>query len=419
MSIRKLAAVARREYIETVKTKAFLFGVLLMPAIIVGMIFLSAKMSVEAQQHAGPIRVAIVDPTGRVAGEMMDLADQAKQAPGGQVVQLEPAPPTPTPEQLAQLKARVRDGSLFCIVEVPDGVLSGKGACTVYVRDVGFDDRPRKVHQLLNEAVKRIRLADAGLDPRRVEQLSRPVTVDLRGVIGQAGRPSEAMANMMTPFAFVFLMFMGVFGVAQGLLTSVIEEKSSRVVEVLLSALSPFELMAGKILGMAAVGLTMVTIWAAVGYGAAVWQDVQQLVQVAHVGQFILYYALGYLLISSILAAVGSACNTLKEAQPMLTPLTLLLVIPMLFWMQIVTSPNSALSVALSFVPPMTPFVMVLRLSALEAGTPIWQQVFVPLWLAGWVLATMWAAGRVFRVGLLMYGRPPGLRQMARWVLYR
>lgn len=420
MNIRKLAAVAHREYAETVKTKAFLVGVLLMPGIIVGMIFLSTRMTVESFRPAGSIRVAIVDRTDRVAAEMARLLDKQSGTSNGQHVDLEPIPPAgPDADVPGQLTQRVRDGSLFGLVEVPAAAIQGKGKCIFYVHGAGDDDRPRAIRHLLSEAVKRIRLADAGLDPERVAALSRPIPIDQESVSEQARRPSDRVANMMTPFAFVFLLFMGVFGVSQGLLTSVIEEKSSRVVEVLLSALSPFELMGGKILGMAGVGLTMVLLWSGVGYAAATWQHAQHLVQIGHLGEFILYYILGYLLISAILAAVGSACNTLKEAQPMMAPLTLMLVIPMMFWFQIVHQPNSTLATALSLVPPMTPFIMVLRITSPEGGVPIWQQVAAPIWLGVWVLVTMWAASRIFRVGLLMYGKPPGLRELARWVRYR
>ena len=418
MSIRKLAAVARREYTETVKTKAFLFGVLLMPAIIVGMIFLSARMAVKTAGRHGPIRVAVVDHTGRVAAEMTRLAAGPKDA--WRRVEVEAVPPAADRDrQLEDLKQRVREGSLFGLLEVPADAIPGKGMCTFLLRGAGMSEDSREVRQLLNEAVKRIRFANAGLDTDRILALSRPVSVDQHDVREQQGQSSEAMANMMAPFAFVFLLFMSVFGVSQGLLTSVIEEKSSRVVEVLLSALSPFELMAGKILGMAGVGFTLVVLWSAVGYVAATVRHVQYLVQIGHLGEFILYYVLGYLLISSILAAVGSACNTLKEAQPLMAPLTFLLIIPLMFWMQVVHQPNSTLAVLLSFVPPMTPFIMVLRLTSGEAAIPSWQQVMVPLWLAAWVLFAMWAAGRVFRVGLLMYGKPPGFRELARWVRHR
>ncbi len=418
MSIRKLAAVARREYIETIKTKAFLFGVLLMPAIIVGMVFLSARMTVRAARRAGPIRVAVVDHTGRVAVEMLRLAAELRD--GRRQIELEAVRPSADADRRRQeLEQRVLDGSLFGVLEVPAEVIAGKGTCTLRVRDAGMNDDPRSLLQLLNEAVKRIRFADAGIDAERIAALSRPVPVDQHGIRGRQQQAAETMANMMAPFVFVFLLFMSVFGVSQGLLTSVIEEKSSRVVEVLLSALSPFELMAGKILGMAGVGLTLVVLWSTVGYAAATVRHVQYLVRIGHLGEFLLYYVLGYLLISSILAAVGSACNTLKEAQPLMAPLTFLLIIPLMFWMQVVHQPNATLAVILSLVPPMTPFIMVLRLTSGEAAIPLWQQVLVPLWLAAWVLIAMWAAGRVFRVGLLMYGKPPKLTELARWVRHR
>jgi ABC-2 type transport system permease protein len=419
MNINRLIAVARREYVETVKTKAFLLGILLMPVIIVGMIFLSAKVNIEAKRPAGPIRVAILDGTNRVAAEMIRLADRSNGS-GEPSLVLEKVPPTGAPDKnLEPLKQRVRDGSLFGVMEIPANAIQGGGQCNFHIRGAGIDDRPYRVQHLLYEAVKNIRFAAAGLDPRRIEELSRPVSINQRDIRVQSGKPSgnlSKMAGVMTPFAFVFLLFMGVFGISQALLTNVIEEKSSRVVEVLLAALSPFELMTGKILGMAGVGLTMVVLWASAGYAAAVYNHVQHLVQVANVGQFILYYVLGFLLISSILAAIGSACNTLKEAQPLMTPLALLLAVPMMFWMQIAGSPNSTLAVALSAVPPLTPFLMMIRLTSQEASVPLWQQVAAPIWLAFWMVVTMWAAGRIFRTGLLMYGKQPSLRELARWV---
>ncbi len=420
MSITRLTAVARREYTETVKTKAFLFGILLMPGIIIGMILLSTKMTVQAAQTRGPIPLAVIDRTNRVAAKMIELIDQNREPSGWQHVEVEVVQPAGGDDrELQPLKRRVREGSLFGVVEIPAEAIEGKRACVLSIRAAGIDDRLHEVRQLINEAVKRIRFADAGVNAEQVAQLSRPVSIQQQDIRDQQERSSDEVSNIMAPFVFTFLMFMGVMGVSQGLLTSVIEEKSSRVVEVLLSALSPFELMAGKILGMAGVGLTMMLLWAGVGYSAAAWRHAQHLVQVNHLGQFIMYYVLGFLLISSILAAMGSACNTLKEAQPLMAPLTLLIVVPMLFWMQIVNQPNSIFATALTFVPPMTPFIMILRMTSPEGSIPVWQQVVAPVWLAGWVLAAMWAAGRVFRIGLLMYGKPPGLRELATWIRYR
>jgi ABC-2 type transport system permease protein len=403
MNIGKTLVVARREYNETVKTKAFLLGILLMPVLIVGMIFLSAKMSHDdVTGAAGPLRVAVIDHSDRVGAQMIEMARQRGPSEEGAKLELESIPPGGG-AQIDDLKQQVREGKFFAAVEVPKEAPEGKGTCKLYLAGSGMDGRQWAVRNLLTETVKRIRFSAAGLDVQQVEALSQPIAIDEENVRVKQGQPSERIAGMMTPFAFLFLLFMGVFGVSQGLLTSVIEEKSSRVVEVLLSAVSPFELMAGKILGMAAVGLTMMVLWAAVGYGAATAKHVQYLVQFANLGQFIMYYVLGFLMISSILAAVGSACNTIKEAQPMMTPLTLMLIIPL----------------GLSLIPPVTPFVMILRITSQEGSVPLWQQIAAPVWVALWVWLTMWAAGRVFRVGLLMYGKPPGLRELARWVRYK
>lgn len=421
MSIRRITAVARREYLETIKTKAFLFGVLIMPGLIIGMIFISTRMTVQAARAPGTIRVAVVDHSGRVAPEMEGLATQAGTG-RDYTIELEvvPIPQGGAPVDLEPLKQRVRDGSLFGLIELPADAPESDASCTFYLGGPAMDARPGRVQHLLQEAAKRIRFAEAGIDVEKLETLSRPLAVTQRSVrqAPAAGPRQDEMSRMMTPFAFVFLSFMGIFGVSQGLLTSVIEEKSSRVVEVLLSALSPFELMAGKIIGMAGVGMTMIVLWSGVGYAAAVLKDATFLLDIARPGQFILYYVLGYLLISSMLAALGSSCTTLKEAQPMMAPLTMMLVVPMMFWLQIVNEPNGALAVSLSFVPPMTPFIMILRLASASGEVPLWQQVVVPIWLALWVLIGVWAAGRVFRVGLLMYGKAPGLRELARWVRY-
>jgi ABC-2 type transport system permease protein len=215
----------------------------------------------------------------------------------------------------------------------------------------------------------------------------------------------------------MFLLFMGTFTISQGLLTTVIEEKSSRVVEVLLSAVSPLQLLSGKILGMAGVGFFLLIVWGGVGFVAAQKYNVGELVNAYRLWMSFLYFVPGFLLMAALLAAIGSACNELKEAQSMVFPLSLITLIPMIFWFYIAEHPESIVSVVLSYVPPITPFVMILRICA-DPHTPVWQIVstLVVLWVS--VAATMWAAGKVFRVGVLMYGKPPSLRELVRWVQY-
>ena len=225
------------------------------------------------------------------------------------------------------------------------------------------------------------------------------------------------VTRFLAPFEFMFLLFMGTMTISQGLLTSVIEEKSSRVVEVLLSAVSPTQLMAGKILGMVAVGAVLLTIWGGVGYGGAQARDVGYLVTPHRLTYMVLYFVPGFLLTSAFLAAVGAACNSIKEAQSMAAPLTLLTIVPMMLWWAITLNPTSTLSIVLSYIPPITPFVMILRICA-DSETPLVQVIstLLLLWLA--VLVTIWGAGKIFRVGVLMYGKPPSLKELFRWLRY-
>jgi ABC-type Na+ efflux pump permease subunit len=218
---------------------------------------------------------------------------------------------------------------------------------------------------------------------------------------GQAKKQKGLSVRIMVPFFFVFLMFVGTVNASQHLLTSVIEEKNSRVVELILSSVSPFQFMAGKILGLAAIGLGAVCFWGLVAYGAATYRGLVDIVTTTNVAYFLVYFILGFLLFSSVFVAIGSACNTLKEAQSLMMPVMLFLVVPMMAWMYFSQHPNAPWTVGLSFVPPLTPMVMMLRLAARPAMS-------VPL--------VMWAAARIFRVGILMYGKPASPRELFRWL---
>ncbi len=420
MSIRKIVVVARREFAETIKTKAFLIGALLTPVIIIGLILFMARLEVHKESEPKPINLAVVDRTGQVADVMLKLAKERNEREPEGPIHVEVVPETSdAAEGLNRLKERAKDKTLVAAFYLPVGAVEGEAPCIVYRQPGDLGSRRHTAEGLVREAIKHVRIAKAGLDVEQVMRLSRGPAFEYRDVTGKQTKVEDEIAHMMTPFAFLFLLFMGVFGVSQGLLTSVIEEKSSRVVEVLLSALSPLELMAGKIVGIALVGFTLILIWATAGYGAATWKGVEGLVQIASVGQFVLYYVLGFLLFSSMLAAMGSACNTLKEAQALTAPMTIVIIVPMVCWFHFAQHPDSTLSTVLSFVPPVAPLVMIIRVTSSQATVPIWQQIAAPVWLAAWVVVAIWAAAKVFRIGILLYGKPPGLLELVRWVRHR
>ena len=218
--------------------------------------------------------------------------------------------------------------------------------------------------------------------------------------------------------AAVFLLFFFVVTSVPQLMNSVLTEKTSRISEVLLGSLSPTELMTGKLLGSVAVSLVLGLLYLSAGLTIAARMGYAGAVPPALVAWFLIFLVLAMLLYGSAAMAVGAACNDVKDAQNLMMPMMLPLMMPMFVLLPVIESPSSALSVGMSLFPPATPLVMLLRV-ALHPTAPTWQVALG----AGLTLATtalcVWAAGRVFRVGLLMQGKSASLAQMVRWVFAR
>jgi ABC-2 type transport system permease protein len=411
----KLITVAWREFLATIRTKAFVLSVLLMPGLIMVSALGAGWAQKIGQSEKLPVRrIAVVDHTGVVFEPLLARVAEHNAERPQQRLELEGVPPA-APDEPA-LRARVLSGDLYAYLILAADAVETDAGCVLARHDSQFETG-RRIESMVNEAVVAARLRSAGLNPAQLAALQRPVP--LRALDPKTGQPvgGDDAVRMLTPYAFMFLLFIGTFAISQGLLTSLIEEKSSRVVEVLLSAVSPTQLMAGKILGTVLVGFVLLAIWGGVGVLAAHSYNVAELVTGYRLTLALLYFVPGFLLISSLLAAVGSACNELKDAQGMVFPLSVITIIPMIFGPYFVEFPASVLSIVLSYVPPITPFIMVLRICA-DPDTPAWQIVttLALLWAA--VGATVWAAGKVFRTGVLMYGKPPSLRELLHWVRY-
>jgi ABC-2 type transport system permease protein len=234
--------------------------------------------------------------------------------------------------------------------------------------------------------------------------------------VGEDGDSSAALAvGEILPIAFMMLMFMAIMTAGQMLVTTTVEEKSSRVVEVLLAAVSPTQLMAGKILGQLGVGLLMMSVYAGLGVLALLSFALTGLVEFWQLAVFALFFLIAFATFGALMAAAGAAVNELREAQSLLTPVVLLAVAPMLLWMPIRSDPNSTLATVLSLTPPVSPFVMVMRISS-NTPPPVWQIGLALLIGVLAAAAAMWVAGKVFRVGLLMHGKPPNFATLVRWV---
>jgi ABC-2 type transport system permease protein len=259
------------------------------------------------------------------------------------------------------------------------------------------------------------RLKSGGLSPEDIRALMdtpspRPISLSKDGE-----KKSLGPLQLMIPFAFMILLMMSVMTGGAYLMTAVVEEKGSRVMEVLLSAVSPMQLMVGKIIGQMCVAMLMLCVFGGLGVAGLVAAAAVDLVPVYKLAWLIVYFFLAFFVIASMMAAVGSAVNEMREAQTLQTPVMAIVMLPWLLVMPISRAPNSGLATALSFVPGLSPFVMVIRLGGSDP-IPTWQYpATVALGLATAVFAA-WAAAKIFRIGVLMYGKPPDFRTLVRWV---
>ena len=239
----------------------------------------------------------------------------------------------------------------------------------------------------------------------------------LKGGVSNWQKPQYKIRARIVPFIFMMLVWAAVFTSSQHLLLSTIDEKSNRVMEVLLSAVSPFQLMAGKILGHGAVGLLIMATYSTLGVIGVIAAAQVHLIEFSDLVWVGVYFLMAYLMIASIMAAVGSAVTDIREANTLIAPVMIVVMAPLILWMPISQAPNGALATVFSFIPPAVPFVMILRIAA-DEPVPLWEIPLTIAWGYAAVLGMMWLASRIFRVGVLMYGKPPTPMQVLKWARY-
>ncbi len=308
----------------------------------------------------------------------------------------------------------------------PDPITGDEGSKYVSTNLTDNDLRRWFKTRASNE-VRLRRLEKEQIDPAVAGWIQQPLSFEGRK-ISETGQEEEVetrdRARQWAPVAFMYILWLSILTVAQMLLTNTIEEKSNRLIEVLLSSMSAIQLMAGKILGIASTGLTMVgtwMIWALVGAWAlpsllGVSMDFDLLAIAGdpfYLTMFFAYYAMGYLFYAAVLVGLGSVCNTLKEAQTLMAPVMMMLFIPLFTVVPIGQDPNGLMARILSFIPPLTPFVMMSR----AAGPPSFlEYLLTSLLLAASILFALWASAKVFRIGILLTGKPPKIREILKWI---
>lgn len=284
-----------------------------------------------------------------------------------------------------------------------------------------------EVEQAVNGEIRQREYLLRGLDAkavREVEQTYAPIaSLNPKKEAGQEAVKNVDVIRQWIPSAFVYLLWVSIFAIAQMLLTNIIEEKSNRIIEVLLSSVTPGELMMGKLLGIAAIGLTMVGSWILATVTILTWKAGTatavpgQVLVVLHssslIPMFAVYFLFGYVIYAAAILALGSVCNTLKEAQSYMGIITMLMMVPLMTMTFIPKDPNGPLARILSWIPLYSPFIMMNRVMADPPWVDLIGTILLMLVTAA---ATVWMAGKVFRIGILRTGQPPKLLEMLRWL---
>ena len=417
----RIFAVIRREYLERVRTKAFWISTLVVPFFLGAVMILPAYL---AARGGGEFSVAVVDLSGRffepVEAEVERMLSGDEEALSITMLQQDPgADPAATRERVKeQVQNKTFDGMLVLPETLPD-----EGTPEYVAPNVAAFKLLSVLERSVNNVMVADRLTDAGLDPDQVQELTHRVGLKTLK-LGKGGEETRDQGQSFI-LAYVFMMIIYVTVLMYGVyvMRGVLEEKSSHVVEVIISTVKPFELMLGKILGIGAVGLTQFVIWAALmaaisAPGAASAVGVSGMELPAIPAQllvfFVVYFVLGFLLYGTLYAGIGAAFDTEQEAQNFQGMVTMFLIVPLVLMVQILNQPDGTLSVVLSLIPFFTPMLMFLRMTL--APVPAWQVAASVVLMGGAILACTWVVGKIYRVGILMHGSKPKLKDLVRWV---
>jgi ABC-2 type transport system permease protein len=461
----RIIAVAWRDFRMTVLRKAFLFAIIGLPILIIGVMAVAVWIMVSHEEPplVGTIVVAtdaedVIDAVRlefdaeRLQEELKEQLQAAKESaeqlmkPGAGGLGGLPTEPFPTGLARGEIRItiepllatddaavrtqrdRVRDGDVLAMAVVGSDVLAKPGPDAkapvrfeLLVTEKLDADHTSLIERRVGEAIIRVRAKRADLDAEEMIALLKRPRSQTRRVLatGEEASESEDVRELkqLIPMAFMMLIWIATFTAGQHLMMSTIEEKSNRVMEVLLSAVSPLQLMTGKIIGQGGVGLLLLAIYSSLGVGGLLVFAMGHLISIMDLVYLAVYFLMAYFMIASIMAAVGSAVSDIREANTLMAPVMIILMFPLMLWMPIIQAPNGAIATACSFVPPAIPFAMILRLAA-DEPVPMWQIPVTIVWGYACMLGMIWVAAKIFRVGVLMYGKPPTPLQLLKWMRY-
>ncbi len=443
--MKKSWIIARREYFALVATKGFLLGLIIMPILMMGGIFIARF--VQQKTDVGERKIAVADGTGKFFAPLKELAEARNAALkdaatgkslGPSYVLESVATQDLDDERRLELSDQVRAKEYHAFIEIPaalEGTLSVPASAAptsppsppqlaYYADNAALSEIRSWFEQTIAELIKQRRFQAAGVEPGVAQWANARVPVTPTNLLERApdgsvqrAKPVDRMTAIFLPMGVMMLMFMTIWMAAQPALETALEEKQQRIADVLLGTANSFEIMFGKLLGGVAGSLTILAVYAGVGYLAAWHFEATDMIPFHILPLFLVFQVLAVMFVSSLFMAIGASANSLKEAQGLLLPVWLLIMSPLFTWINVVQDPTGTLALTLSFFPPATPMIMALRLAAM-GQVPVWEVALAIVLVVITTLACVFAAARIFRIGMLSQGNTPSLMQLIRWGIF-
>ncbi len=437
----KIRQIAWTEYLNAVRSKAFLIGLIMLPVLLFGSVLI--QKFAESKVDISDRRLVVVDHTGILFSALaakaqsrneQEIFEWTKTGKGRQLrpkFVLEPFRSTSTnggPIDLG-LSERVRKKELFAFVVIGKSAFStepGTGTEILYsTQTPTFTELPDWLERTLNAEIQQHRFGQAKIDPALVRKLTRDAIFRRLGLanVTQTGEVVKAkeenkLATFAVPAGAMFLLYTLVMGSAPALLNTVLEEKMQKISEVLIASVSPFQLMMGKLVGAIMTSMTLSLLYLGALFFFLWRNGLGNFVPPSLYVWFFVFQLLGLLIYGSILSAIGAACTEIKDAQNMMLPVMLLTFIPLFTWLPIMQSPTSSFSRILSLIPPATPLLMLLRI-AIPPGPPWWEIALGILLTTAFMFLCVWASAKIFRMGILSQGQSASMGNLVKWILSR
>jgi len=408
--------IARREYVERIRARSFIVMTILIPTLLGGVLW---AVGLATGKSRSDVTIDIVTPTVGMADSQFGADLQSELATHKHPKITANVVAQPADGNRDKLDAQLKRGDI-------DGYLWVTPPSAGHTH-IGFEWVPKSKSYLSaqNELADAIRivlvresLTHSGLGASDIAFVMSPIDLDST----QADKKDSADAAQASAYGLFFIMYFVILFYGMNVARSIIEEKTSRIFEVLLATIKPEEMMAGKVLGVGAVGLTQVAIWLLAATALSVFglaqlgSDLSFKLPVSNMIYFVVFFLLGYILYSGLAAALGAMSNSEQELQQMNIFLMLPLIACNGVVFQVTSDPDGLLAKVFSFIPLCAPLIMYVRIAVHQP--PWWEIAISIVGLVATILAVLWFAARIYRVGILMYGKKPNLPELLRWLKY-